>query len=139
MIPKPFLVFFQLSVLSSHHQTTVFRVTVRSLWKTEQGKRTQYCFNSSGFGDSFIRSFTPERKGGHLGGQTGQNRTEGHVSVSYWSLADDRFQPCLQCADVAALPPVIGGPSDLRGFDSSERMSSYGVGRAGRRAFSGQV
>lgn len=80
-----------------------------------------------------------KEKGGHLGGRTGQSRTERHVSMSYWSLADDRFQPCLPCACVAVLPPVIGGASDLRGFDSSERMSSSGVGRAGWGAFSGQV
>lgn len=80
-----------------------------------------------------------KEKGGHLGGQTGQSRTEGHVSVSYWSLADDRLQPCLPCARVAVLPPVIGGPSNLGGFDSSERMSSFGVGTAGRGAFGGQV
>lgn len=50
------------SVLSSHLQPTVFGVTVGSLWKTGQANRTQYCFNSSGFGESFIGSFTPERK-----------------------------------------------------------------------------
>ena len=30
--------------------------------KTGRANRTQYCFNSSGFGESFIGSFTPERK-----------------------------------------------------------------------------
>lgn len=50
-----------------------------------------------------------KEKGGHRGGQTGQNRTEGHVSVSYWSLANDRYQP--RSPRVAVLPPsVIGGP-----------------------------
>lgn len=44
------------------HQPTVFRVTFGSLWKTGQANRTQYCFKSSGFGRSFIGSFTPERK-----------------------------------------------------------------------------
>lgn len=80
-----------------------------------------------------------KEKGGHLGGQTGQKRTEGRISISFWSLADDRLQPRLPCAHVAVLPPVIGGPSNLGGLDSSERMPSLRMGAAGRGDFRGQV
>lgn len=53
---------YLIRVLSSHHQPTVLRITVESLWKTGQGNRTQYCFNSSGFGESFIRVFYTRKK-----------------------------------------------------------------------------
>lgn len=39
----------------------------------------------------------------------------------------------------AGLSHVTGGPSDLGGFDSSERLSSFRVGVAGLGALSGQV
>lgn len=61
------------------------------------------------------------------------------VSVSRLSLADEHFQPRSPCANVARLPPTVGGPSDLGGLDSSERMASFGVGGAGRGAFGGQI
>lgn len=54
-------------------------------------------------------------------------------------LAGDPFQPCSPCANVAVFPPASGGPSDLGGLDSSERVASFGVGWAGRGAFGGQV
>lgn len=81
----------------------------------------------------------PKEKGGHLGGQAGQNETEGQVSISYWSLADDRFQPGLPCAPVAELFHLLGGSSHLGWFDSSERMSSFGVSGAGQGGLRGQV
>lgn len=40
---------------------------------------------------------------------------------------------------LSVLSPVIGGPSDLGGFDSAERMLSFWVGRAGLGQFRGQV
>lgn len=39
----------------------------------------------------------------------------------------------------AGLSHVTGGPSDLGGFDSPERLSSFRVGVTGRGALSGQV
>lgn len=76
--------------------------------------------------------------GGHVGGQTGHTRTCIHLllALSRWL---QMFLPCSPCARVAVLPPVVGGPSDLGGLDSSQRMSSFGVGRAGWGAFRGQV
>lgn len=61
------------------------------------------------------------------------------MSVSRLSLVGDHVQPRSLCANVAVLPPATGGPSDLGGLDSSERMASFGVGGAGQGAFRGQV
>lgn len=73
-------------VLSSH-QPTVFRVTFGSLWKTGRANRTQYCFKSSGFGRSFIGSFTPGRPWWRPCWRT--NRAYQDISISCWPLVDD--------------------------------------------------
>lgn len=135
LIPKPsapLSCFFFIFEISSHHQPTVFRVTVESLWKTGRGNRTQYCLNSSGFGESFIGSFyTQKKREAILEDKQDSTGQEGQVSVSDWSLADDKCQPSSPCAGAAGSSPAIDGLSDLGGFDSSERLSSFRVGGAG--------
>lgn len=125
----------------SSHQPTVFGVTFRPCGKQDKQMGHSIASKPLALADlSLALPHLKERPRWRPCWRTNRaDRAEGHVPPSRWSRVDDRFQPCSLCAHVAALPPVIGGPSDHSGLDSAEGVSSVGVGGAGRGAFRGQV